>query len=265
MHIAEELMAAREKFRFAQSSVTVFEVVCLKLATEDRNQPPVNEQPPLRTAPKEPLRVQPAEKPAPKPEIKEEPQPVMAVPEPEETDIEPVKEAETVMKPAASDMIPASAAPESGQIEFDLLELLVQCRKDEKKTDEELYDHVYAMMDLTSRRYTAILHDTKIGASGKDCLILICTNMAAADRINDMEMNEELYRFIKKRLGIDKMVFAVTESQFKEASRTFRMLMHSNQLPEACHIERYPEEKKKEETAEDKIKALFGAENVEII
>lgn len=265
MHIAEELMEAREKFRFAQSSVTVFEVVCLKLATEDRNQTAVNSQPPVRTAPTEPLRVQPAEKPILKPEIKEEPKPVMTVPELEEIDNEPVKEAETVLKPAVSDMIPASVGPEGGKIEFDLLELLVQCRKDEKKTDEELYDHVYAMMDLMSRRYTAILHDTKIGASGKDCMILICTNMAAADRINDREMNEELYRFIRKRLGIDKMIFAVTESQFREASRTFRMLMHSNQLPEACHIERYPDEKKKEETAEDKIKALFGAENVEII
>ena len=78
-------------------------------------------------------------------------------------------------------------------------------------------------------------------------------------------MNEELYRFMKKRLEIDKMVFAVTESQFKDASLTFRTLMHSNQLPEACEIERYPDMQIKEENTEDKIKALFGADNVEII
>jgi hypothetical protein len=41
--------------------------------------------------------------------------------------------------------------------------------------------------------------------------------------------------------------------------------MHSNQLPEACHIERYSDAVKKEATPEDKIKELFGAENVEII
>ena len=78
-------------------------------------------------------------------------------------------------------------------------------------------------------------------------------------------MNEEIYRFLKKRLEIDKMVFAVTEQEFKDASRQFRTLMHSNQLPEACHIERYSDAVKKEATQEDKIKELFGAENVEII
>ena len=46
--------------------------------------------------------------------------------------------------------------------------------RDEKKQDEEAFDHVYSMMDLISRKYTSLLQDTKIGASGKDCLILIC-------------------------------------------------------------------------------------------
>ncbi len=260
MHIAEELISARDRFRFAQSAVTVFEVVCLKLATEDRNPPAVSFQPakPVVKEEKPAVRIQPPEVPV--SAVKEEPAPAEEIPS---ADIE--NEAETMPSSPVSDMIPASAFEEGGKIAFDLLELLVQCRKDEKKTDEELYDHVYAMMDLISRKYTALLHDTKIGASGKDCLILVCSNTAAADRINDRKMNEELYRFVKKRIGIDKMIFAVTESQFKEASRTFRTLMHSNQLPEACHIERYPEEEKREETAEEKIKALFGAENVEII
>lgn len=265
MHIAEELIAARDRFRFAQSAVTVFEVVCLKLATEERN--PVSYAVPAeKIRPEQPVvKAKPAEPAAPEPSVKEEPVFMPAAEKTVEAADEPEEEAEPVMSAPVSDMIPASAGAEGGKITFDLMELLVQCRKDEKKTDEELFDHVYAMMDLTSRRYTALLHDTKIGASGKDCLILICSNNAAADRINDRTMNEELYRFIKKRLDIDKMIFAVTESQFKEASRTFRTLMHSNSLPEACHIERYPEEKKKEETAEDRIKALFGAENVEII
>ena len=261
MHIADELISAKERFRFAQSMTTVFEVVCLKLATEYGKSGSTVQTVKKPAAVTEP---QPVSKPQPVPEV-----PSREIPEPEPVPV-PLEEEET--KPVPEPVKPAATAepapenePKTGEITFNLLELLVQCRKDEKKQDEEAFDHVYSMMDLISRKYTSLLQDTKIGASGKDCLILICRNDPIAKRINDRKMNEEIYRFLKKRLEIDKMVFAVTEQEFKDASRQFRTLMHSNQLPEACHIERYSDAVKKEATQEDKIKELFGAENVEII
>ena len=267
MHIADELISAKERFRFAQSMTTVFEVVCLKLATEygkaDNTVQSVKVQTPV-------IQPQPAKevKPVIEPQqVQEIPSREMPEPEPIPLLIEeeaPLPETEPVKAPVVVEEVPESK-PESSEISFNLLELLVQCRKDEKKMDEEAFDHVYSMMDLISRKYTSLLQDTKIGASGKDCLILICRNEPVAQRINDRKMNEEIYRFLKKRLELDKMVFAVTEQQFKDASRQFRTLMHSNQLPEACHIERYSDAVKKEATPEDKIKELFGAENVEII
>ena len=267
MHIADELISAKERFRFAQSMTTVFEVVCLKLATEygkaDNTVQSVKVQTPV-------IQPQPAKevKPVIEPQqVQEIPSREMPEPEPIPLLIEeeaPLPETEPVKAPVVVEEVPESK-PESSEISFNLLELLVQCRKDEKKMDEEAFDHVYSMMDLISRKYTSLLQDTKIGASGKDCLILICRNEPVAQRINDRKMNEEIYRFLKKRLELDKMVFAVTEQQFKDASRQFRTLMHSNQLPEACHIKRYSDAVKKEATPEDKIKELFGAENVEII
>ena len=274
MHIADELISARERFRFAQSAVTVFEVACLKLAVETGTPETAPEEKPKPVA-KPAVKPEPAKK-VPEPvktaEIPQpeapliQAQPSLELPEPEVTEpaqkvIQEEKPEEVIQKADNTAGLP----DEEGEISFDILKLLVQCRKDEKKVDEELFDHIRAMMDLPSRKYTALLHDTKIGASGRDCLILVCKNNAAASRINDRKMNEELYRFMKKRLEIDKMVFAVTESQFKDASLTFRTLMHSNQLPEACEIERYPDRQIKEENTEDKIKALFGADNVEII
>lgn len=261
MHIADELISAKERFRFAQSMTTVFEVVCLKLATEYGNSGNTVQTVKKPAAVIEP---QPISRPQPMPEVPSrempEPEPAPVLMEEEET--KPVPEP---VKPAVTAEPAPEPEPQTGEITFNLLELLVQCRKDEKKQDEEAFDHVYSMMDLISRKYTSLLQDTKIGASGKDCLILICRNDPIAKRINDRKMNEEIYRFLKKRLEIDKMVFAVTEQEFKDASRQFRTLMHSNQLPEACHIERYSDAVKKEATQEDKIKELFGAENVEII
>jgi hypothetical protein len=66
-------------------------------------------------------------------------------------------------------------------------------------------------------------------------------------------------------MNIDKIIFAITDSDFREASAQFRILMRDNNLPEACKVEKYTEETEKEETPEDRVLALFGKENVEII
>ena len=256
MHIADELIGTKDRFRFAQSAGTVFEVACLKLATEDRNtvSAPAAVRPapaPARPAPaKQEAPVRKAEPAAPKPAAT----PIKSAP------VEPVKEKEPEPVETA-EPVRQEEAPS-----FDLLQLLVQCRKEEKKEDEEKFNEIRVMLDLQSRKYTSLLHEAVIGASGKDCLILVSKNKATTDRINERKMNEELYRFAKKRLEIDKMIFAVTEDEFRQASRQFRTLMQSNQLPEACQITRYEDDEvKKEPTEEDKIIALFGKENVEIV
>ena len=146
-----------------------------------------------------------------------------------------------------------------------MIELLVQCSKAHKVSDEKAFAEMRGMMNLESRKYISLLQDTYIGASGEDCIVLITKAQAVANRINDPEMNKELYQFTKTQLNTDKVIFAITESDFREASAMFRIMMRDNSLPEAYKVHKYSEEEEHEETPEDKVIALFGRENVEII
>ena len=78
-------------------------------------------------------------------------------------------------------------------------------------------------------------------------------------------MNRDMYYFFRDRLEIDKMIYAITSEDFIAASGEFRVLMKEDRLPEAVKVERYKKEEEKTETSEDRVKALFGEDNVEII
>lgn len=237
MHIADTLLKAKDRFKTATSPLSAFEVICFSLATENQSQPvenvsvrPVKAAEPVRTAVKQP-------------EVKPEP---VIEPKPEEPEIEIVKSVEKININR-------------------VIELLVQCSKAHKVSDEKAFAQMRSMMNLESRKYISLLQDTYIGASGEDCIVLITKAQAVANRINDPDMNKELYQFTKTQLNTDKVIFAITESDFREASALFRIMMRDNSLPEAYKVHKYSEEEEHEETPEDKVIALFGRENVEII
>ncbi len=146
-----------------------------------------------------------------------------------------------------------------------ILSLLVQCNKQCKQEDETKFATIDSLTALEQRKYTTLLKQTKIAASGKDCIILISGQKAIVNRINEDTMNRELYNFIKDTLQIDKMIYAIHETAFKDATTKFRQAMQSNTLPAPLVIQRYQEAVTKEETPEDKVLQLFGSENVEIV
>ena len=225
MHIAEKLLETKERYRFASSAASAFEVSVLSLM-EDR---------PVQAI------VQPA-----------------AVPE---------KQPEKVIEPAAEEKeepLPA-AEPVQAMTAEEIIALLVQCSKQEKKNDEAAFEQLKGILGLDTRKYTSLLKDTKIAASGKDCILLLCRSTAVVNRINDRKENRELYFFVKKHLGVDKMLFAITEDDFRKASELFRTMMKEDRLPEAKPVVRYEKDTEQPETPEDKVIRLFGRENVEII
>lgn len=256
MHIAESVLTAKERFKTATSPVSAFEVICLSLATENT----YAETKPVRPASAPKPAARPQVQPQIQPEIQTKPaevQPLVIEPEPE-----PVKAEE---KPAEKPVIQTPVQTVERISQQKILELLVQCSKVEKVKDEAAFVQMRSMMDLDSRRFTTLLQDTMIGASGEDCIVLITKAQAIANRINSEDMNRSLYEFTKNKLGVDKIIFAITDSDFREASAQFRIMMRDNSLPEACKVEKYTEDKPKEDTPEDKVIALFGRDNVEII
>ncbi len=234
MRLAEKFIAAKEFYKNASSLTNAFEVTCLSAAVESTGKPAV----PVKIT-----KVQ--EKPAEKKEII----------------TEPASEPES--EPEPEPVIPAVQQKELPEEE--ILSILVQCSKACKQVDEPAYGTVNMIASAEDMKYTTLLKQARLGASGEDVLLLVTAESSAANRINDRKMNEELYFFIKKRLGIDKMIFAITESAFRSASREFVRKMKAGELPEKKQITRYAANEVKIKSTEDKVMDLFGKENVEII
>lgn len=239
MHIASAVMNEKDRFKMSTSPVSAFEVICMSLAA--RMQKGIQTE----AAPASERRI--VQQPA-----KITPQPVSVPVQKEEKPVEEIKPA------------PVEKTVEKINV-MRIIELLVQCTKQFKVKDEQAFAEMRNMMSLDSRKYISLLQDTYVGASGEDCIVLITKAQAVANRINDPDINRELYQFTRTQMNTDKVIFAITESDFREASALFRIMMRDNSLPEAYKVHKYSEESVHEETPEDKVIALFGKENVEII
>ena len=227
MHISEKLLEAKEKYSLSSSALDSFEVVALSIATEKS-----------KTETKTQTSEVHASMPTPK--------------------VEEVKkdEPKKVVQP------PKEPKPEE---KVDTLSLLVSCNKDSKVSDETKLKNLENVQDIDKAKYVELLSETTLGASGKDCIIFLTNNEAIKNMINEKDNNRELYYFLKEDLDIDKMPFAITVNEFKESANKYRELMTAGNLPEAKKITRYKKKVTKQETPEDKVLALFGEDNVEII
>lgn len=232
MHICEKLIDAKIKFRTASNASMVFEVTCLSLAVEKEQ--------PVQIVSRETISN----------ENKTEPVKTTVPPVKEEKKEEPVIQTEEI--PVVS--------------QDKIISLLVSCNKPSKVHDENTWAMLDSITDVKNRKYTSLLKSTKIGASGEDCILVITQSQAVANRINDEKMNQELYFFLKDRTDTDKMLYAITEDDFKTAVQSFASKMKAGTLPEPLKIKKWKKEEKEEENeSEKKVKELFGSDHVEVI
>lgn len=238
MHMIDKLFNSKEKFRFTTSAASCFEVICLEVAIPTETQPiQVN--------------TKPIQKPettyvVPSVEIKED------IKKPEEN------KTENITKPVIKEV-------KTNELTTDeIISLLVQCNKQSKAEDDVKLNKINTLFDMESKKYTSLLEETKVGTSGKDCLILISDSKVLANRMNEETMNRNLYQFIKEQLQIDKMMYVTTSENFKNATVQYVELMKANNLPEPMKIVRHQIEKEKEITLEERAKDIFNPDILEI-
>lgn len=238
MHMIDKLFNSKEKFRFTTLAASCFEVICLEVAIPTETQPiQVN--------------TKPIQKPettyvVPSVEIKED------IKKPEEN------KTENITKPVIKEV-------KTNELTTDeIISLLVQCNKQSKAEDDVKLNKINTLFDMESKKYTSLLEETKVGASGKDCLILISDSKVLANRMNEETMNRNLYQFIKEQLQIDKMMYVTTSENFKNATVQYVELMKANNLPEPMKIVRHQIEKEKEITLEERAKDIFNPDILEI-
>ncbi len=257
MQIAEKLIDAKGKYRVSQSTAMTFEVVCLHLATKDFHAVPVMVAPKVtesQNTDKETVSITHTSNPVSVPAYMEskpvvETSSALPVPTQEEKIEEPV---------------PIEKEEKIELDEENILSILVVCDKQSKVSDENTFAMLKSHSTIENRKYINLLDMSEIAASGKDIILLKCKQQAVVNRINAVEMNRELYFFLKNDMSTDKVVCAIQSDAFTKAREKFRERMLNGTLPAKKVIEKYIPEHINEETPEEKVLNFFGKENVEI-
>lgn len=138
-----------------------------------------------------------------------------------------------------------------------LLTILLNANKDLKISDQIIYNKLdlYAY-EPEKRKFYQLLIGTELFASNKDAII-VCGNRTQADNINTRSINEELYYFINKEFGIDKMVYAIDQVRKNELINMYKKTP-VDRRNKPVYVEKYKIEEKREATPEEKLKDLFG-------
>ncbi|MBQ1477576.1 MAG: DNA polymerase III subunit gamma/tau [Erysipelotrichaceae bacterium] len=141
-----------------------------------------------------------------------------------------------------------------------LLSILLHASKDEKIKDELIYNRLdLYKLEADSRKFYEMLQGTGIFASSNDAII-VHGSETKVDHINAPVNNEELYRFINKEFGIDKMIYGVADQEVPGLIDEYRRAKAEKRNIEVI-IQRY--ETEREETQEEKLRRLFGNVKVE--
>lgn len=213
-----ELEKLLSREKQSQSFLTYLELCLIKMAEKNGAQ-----EAPVPVKARESRPVKEEEAPA-KEEKKEEPDPKMEVVEPDS--------------------------------EF-LLALLLDANRDLKVADQIIYNKLdlYAY-EPDKRKFYQLLIGTELFASNKDAII-VCGNRSQADNINTRAMNEDLYRFVNREFGIDKMIYAIDQDKKKTLIERYKMTP-PEMRNRPVYVEKYNIEEKREATPEEKLKDLFG-------
>ena len=241
MQICEKLLDTKSRYKQSTSAARVFEVMCLSLATEEVTNTIVNAIPAAVNNISLPLNT----------EDRIVRTPVIS--EPVKQTVE--EKTDEVVKAKPVDVIPLDK----------VLSILLVCNKQNKVSDENTLSMIGSYADLNHRKYTTVLNECKVAASGKDCILLYTKMQSIANRINEEKMNREIYEFMRDVLHTDKVVFAITEDDFTKAKVEFVNHKKEGTLPEPIQIEKYKEESSEESSTLEKVKELFGENNIEIV
>lgn len=241
MQICEKLLDTKSRYKQSTSAARVFEVMCLSLATEEVTNTIVNAIPTSVHNISAPVNT----------EDKIVRTPVISKPVKQTVEEKTVE----IVKVKPVDVIPLDK----------VLSILLVCNKQNKVSDENTLSMIGSYADLNHRKYTTVLSECKVAASGNDCILLYTKMQSIANRINEEKMNREIYEFMRDVLHTDKVVFAITEDDFTKAKVEFVNHKKEGTLPEPIQIEKYKEESSEESSTLEKVKELFGEGNIEIV
>lgn len=251
--MARVMMKAQPDFALAQSQETCFTLACFDMM--------MYEQPSVQVVQKT------AEVPAENMHAYIPPQPLPVSFDPQKTAVpsepSPVQPAAEVKKEEVH--IPVEQ-PQLLSNE-DVISILVSCNKAYK---QEVQEKLNRIMDpsVPMNRWKNMLRQVKLGAASDKAVLLFAGSQAAVNTMMCESTNRGLYEYLKEN-GIDRMPYVIQDQEFSQACHAFAARMKDHTLPQPKEITFWSRQEaeagKKEDDPEQRVMALYGAENVKVI
>ena len=138
-----------------------------------------------------------------------------------------------------------------------LLKILLDANRDLKINDQIIYNKLdLYQYEPDKRKFYQLLIGTELFACNKDAIIIV-GNKTQADNINEKTFNEELYSFVNKEFGIDKMVYAISQDDKKELIERYKQEPAENRN-KPVYVEKYTIKTTIQDCPEDTLNLLFG-------
>ena len=161
-----------------------------------------------------------------------------------------------ITKEKEDDSTQEETKPINQDMDF-LLSILLDANRDIKIADQIIYNKLdLYQYEPEKRKFYQLLIGTEMFACNKDAII-ITGNQTQVDNINALNTNKELYGFINKEFGIDKMIYAITDVEKKQLIERYKSQPIENRN-KPVYVEKYVLEDIKQNCPEDTLNLLFG-------
>ena len=138
-----------------------------------------------------------------------------------------------------------------------LLAILLDANKDFKISDQIIYNKLdLYQFETDKRKFYQLLIGTELFACNKDAII-VCGSKTQSENINDLNNNKSLYKFINEEFGIDKMIYAIDDTQKQSLINRYKKEPVENRN-KSVYVEKYVLEFEEETDIEDTMSDIFG-------
>ena len=138
-----------------------------------------------------------------------------------------------------------------------LLAILLDANKDFKISDQIIYNKLdLYQFETDKRKFYQLLIGTELFACNKDAII-VCGSKTQSENINDLNNNKSLYKFINEEFGIDKMIYAIDDTQKQSLINRYKKEPVENRN-KSVYVEKYVLESEEETDIEDTMSDIFG-------
>ena len=171
---------------------------------------------------------------------------------------EQIKQEEVKQTPVEEKTIVEENKEETTSLDMNfLLKILLDANRDLKINDQIIYNKLDLFQyEPDKRKFYQLLIGTELFACNKDAIIIV-GDQQQVDHINSLETNKELYSFVNKEFGIDKMVYAINSDEKNELIERYKAEPAENRN-KPVYVEKYTIKAISEDCPEDTLSLLFG-------